>query len=157
MVKFWHLPTPWPEELDFNKVISWASSLFIFIKTLVLDLKHCENPKKSLKAVLQSSAGTGLESLFELYSSILKSQIAPNNTEFQQVIGVLHATAPYCALRDETVAELAGVELFFVKRWVDALSSLLYQDDAADRGIRVRHLLVYNFFVSDHCDYRVNV
>ena len=157
MVKFWHLPTPWPEESDFNKVISQASGLFIFIKTLVLDLKHCENPKKSLKAVLQSSAGTGLESLFELYSSILKSQIAPNNTEFQQVIGVLHATAPYCTLRDETVAELAGVELFFVKRWVDALSSLLYQDDAADQGIRVRHLLVYDFFVSDHCDYRVNV
>ena len=157
VVKFWHLPTPWPEESDFNEVISRASGLFIFIKTLVLDLKHCENPKKSLKAALQNSAGTGLESLFELYSSILKSQIAPNSTEFQRMIGVLLTTAPYRALRDETIAELAAVEPFFVKRWVDALNSLLYRDESANQGIRVRHLSVYDFFVSDRCDYRVNM
>jgi len=44
-----------------------------------------------------------------------------------------------------------------VKRWVDALSSLLYRDEAANRGIRVRHLSVYDFFVSDRRDYRVNL
>ena len=157
VVKFWHLPTPWPEESDFNKVISRASGLFIFIKTLVLALERCENPKESLKAALQDSDGTGLESLFELYSSILKSQIVRNNAEFQRVIGVLLTTAPYHALCDETIAELAGVEPFFVKRWVGALSSLLYRDEAANRGIRVRHLSVYDFFVSDRCDYRVNI
>ena len=157
VVKFWHLPTPWPEESDFNDVVSRASGLFIFIKTLVLALERCENPKKSLMAALQDSAGTGLESLFELYSSILKSQIMHNSAEFQRVIGVLLTTAPYRSLCDETVAELAGVEPFFVKRWVDALSSLLYRDDAVNRGIRVRHLSVYDFFVSDRCDYRVNV
>src|SRR5258706_10605616 len=52
VVKFWHLPTPCPEESDFDKAISRASGLFIFIKTLVLALKQCENPKQSLKAVL---------------------------------------------------------------------------------------------------------
>src|SRR5258706_9219652 len=126
VVKFWHLPTPWPEELDFDHAISRASGLFIFIKTLVLALKQCENPKKSLKAALQDSAGTGLESLFELYSSILNSQIVHNSSGFQWVIGVLLTTAPYRALCDETIAELAEVEHFLVKRWLDALSSLLY-------------------------------
>ena len=157
VVKFWHLPTPWPEESDFNKVISRASGLFIFIKTLVLALGRCENPKETLKAALQDSAGTGLESLFELYSSILKSQIVHNSAGFQRVIGVLLATAPYRALCDETIAELAGVEHFFVNRWVDALSSLLYRDEATNRGIRVRHLSVYDFFLSERCGYQVNI
>ena len=157
VVKFWHLPALWPEESDFNKVISRASGLFIFIKTLVLALQRCENPKKSLETALQESAGTGLESLFELYSSIIKLQIVHNSPEFQRVIGVLLTTAPYRALCDETVAELAGVEPFFVKRWVDALSSLLYRDEAANRGIRVRHLSVFDFFVSDRSDCQVNV
>jgi len=157
VVKIWHLPTPWPEESDFNKVISRAGGLFIFIKTLVLALKRFENPKKSLEAALQNSAGTGLESLFELYSSILNSQIVHSSAEFQRMIGVLLATAPYCALCDETIAELVGVEPFFVKRWVDTLSSLLYRDDATNGGIHVRHLSVYDFFISDRCEYRVTI
>ncbi len=44
-----------------------------------------------------------------------------------------------------------------IKKWVDALSSLLYRDEAANRGIHVQHLSVYNFFVSDRCDYQVNL
>src|SRR5258706_4182085 len=44
-----------------------------------------------------------------------------------------------------------------VKKWVDALSSLLYRDEAANRGIRVWHLSVYEFFVSDRCDFQVNI
>jgi len=156
VVTKWHLPTPWPEESDFNKVLSWANGLFIFIKTLILALKQ-RDPKKYLKAALQDSAGTGLEPLYELYSSIIKVQIEHNNVEFQQVIGALLTTAPYHALCDETIAELAGVELYLVKSWVDALSSLLYQDEAANRGVRVRHLSIYNFFVSDCCEYQVNI
>ena len=73
------------------------------------------------------------------------------------MIGVLLTTAPYRTLCDETIAELAGVEAYLVKKWVDALSSLLYRDEAANGGIRVRHLSVYDFFVSDRCDYQVNV
>ena len=157
VVKFWHLPTPWPEESDFKKVVSRASGLFIFVKTLVLSLERCEDPKKSLKAALQDSGRSGLESLFELYSGILKAQIVHHSAEFQRVIGVLLTTAPYRALCDETVAELAGVESYLVKRWVDALSSLLYRDEATHNGIRARHLSVYDFFVGHHCDYRVNV
>jgi hypothetical protein len=153
----WHLNTPWPEESDFNRVISRANGLFIFIKTLVLALERCEDPGESLKAALQDSAATGLESLSELYSSILKAQIVHNKAQFQQMIGVLLATSPYHVLCDETIAELAGVKPNLVKKWVDALSSLLYRDEAANRGIRVRHLSVYDFFVSGHCDYQVNV
>ena len=155
----WHLNTPWPVESDFNRIISRANGLFIFIKTLALVLERCQDPEESLKAALQDSDATGLESLYELYSNILKAQAQSvhNNAEFQRMIGVLLASSPYRALCDETIAELAGVKPHLVKRWVDALSSLLYRDEAANRGIRVRHLSVYDFFVSAHCDYQVNV
>src|SRR5258706_5733147 len=65
----WNLGTAWPKESDFNGVISRANGLFIFVKTLVLALWDCTDPEESLKAALQDSAGTGLESLYELYSS----------------------------------------------------------------------------------------
>ena len=122
----WHLDSQWPEESDFNRVISRANGLFIFIKTLVLALKRCRDPEESLKDALQDSAATGLESLYELYSSIIKAQIVHNNAEFQRMIGVLLTSSPYRALCDETIAELAGVKDNLVKAWVDALSSLLY-------------------------------
>jgi len=80
-----------------------------------------------------------------------------NNAKFQRVIGVLLATAPYRALCDKTIAELAGVKPYLVKKCVDDLSSLLYRDGAVNRGIHVRHLLIYDFFVSDRCNYQVNI
>ena len=153
----WHLDTPWPKESDFDKVISRANGLFIFIKTLVLAFEHCDDPEESLKAALQDSARTGLESLYELYSTILKTQIKHKNIAFQRMIGVLLTTSPYRALCDETIAELAEVKPNLVKKWVDALSSLLYRDEAANSGIRVRHLSVYDFFLSDRCSYQVNI
>ena len=153
----WHLDAPWPKESDFNRIISRAKGLFIYIKTLVLALEHSEDPEESLKEVLQNSAETGLEPLYTLYSNILKAQIVHINVEFQRMIGVLLTTSPYRALCDETIAELARVKPNLVKKWVDALSSLLYRDEAANGGIRVRHLSVYDFFVSDRCDYQVNL
>ena len=157
VASLWHLDIPWPKELDFQKVISRANGLFIFIKTLVLALEHCEDPEEGLKAALQESAGIGLESLYELYASILKAQIVHKSAEFQRMIEVLLTTSPYRALCDESIAELAEVKPNLVKKWVDALSSLLYRDEAANRGIRVRHLSVYDFFVSDCCNYQVNI
>ncbi len=153
----WNLDTSWPNESDFNRIISRANGLFIFVKTLVLALERCDDPEEALKAALQDSAGTGLESLYELYSSILKARIVHKNIELQRMIAVLLTTSPYRALCDETIAELAEVKLNLVKTWVDALSSLLYRDEAANRGIRVRHLSVYDFLVSDRCDYQVNI
>ncbi len=153
----WNLDSSWPNDSDFNRIISRANGLFIFVKTLVLTLERCEDPEESLKAALQDSAGTGLESLYELYSSILKTQIVHKNLEFQRMIGVLLATSPYRALCDETIAELARVKPNLVKTWVDALSSLLYRDEAVNRGIRARHLSVYDFLVSNRCDYQVNI
>ena len=153
----WNLGTAWPKESDFNRVIARADGLFIFIKTLVLAICDCTDPKETLKTALHDSAGTGSESLYELYSSILKAQKALNNAGFHRMVGVLLAASPYHALCEETIAELAGVELYLVKTWVNALSSLLYRDEAANGGIRVRHLSVYDFFISDCCSYRVNV
>jgi hypothetical protein len=142
----WCLPTPWPEDSLFDGVISRANGLFIFIKTFVLALEHCKDPDESLKTA------TGLKSLYGLYSSILRVQIVDNGDEFQQVIGVLLTTAPYRPLCEETIAELAGVKLNLVKKWVNDLSSLLYRDEG---GIRVRHLSISDFFESDRCDYQV--
>ena len=150
------IDTPWLEESDFNRVISRANGLFIFVKTLVLSLKHCKNPEESLKAALQDSAVTGLESLYKLYSGILKAQIVHNKAEFQRMAGVLLTASPHRALCEETIAELAGVKFHLVKTWVDALSSLLYRDEEANGGIRVRHSSVYDFFLSDRCDFQVN-
>ncbi len=79
-----------------------------------------------MKEALQDSARTGLESLYTLYSNILKSQIVHKKAEFQRMIEVLLMTSPYHALCNETIAELAGVKPNLVKKWVDALSSLLY-------------------------------
>jgi hypothetical protein len=102
----WHLPTPWPEESLLNRVISQADGLFIFIKTLALALERCANPTDFLKATSEVP-GAGLRALYRLYSSILKSQIVHRKAEFRRVIGVLLTTAPYRALCEETIAELA--------------------------------------------------
>jgi len=155
----WHLAAPWPEESLFNGVISRANGLFIFIKTIILSLKYCKDPEETLKATLQDSAGTGLNSLYGLYSSILKERIPPKDAEFQRVIGVILATAPHRSLREETIGELVGVRPNLVKKWVDDLGSLLYRDKEAHGAIRVRHLSISDFFVNNDTilDYQVNV
>jgi len=154
----WHLPTPWPEESLVDKVVSQANGLFIFIKTFILALQQCADPKECFEATLEGSTGTGLESLYGLYSGILKARVRRSNTAgFQRMIGVLLATAPHRALCEETVAKLAKVQPHLVKKWVDDLSSLLYRDEGANGGVRVRHLSISEFFVSDHCDYQVNL
>jgi hypothetical protein len=154
----WYLSAPWPEAPLFDRVLSRANGLFIFIKTIVLSLERCKDPTDALKATLRDSGGTGLDPLFGLYSSILKARLAPGDAEFQQVIGVLLTTAPYRSLREDAIAMLAGVKPNLVKKWVDDLSSLLYRDEAAMGGIRVRHLSISDFFFSkDSCDYQVDL
>ena len=152
-----YLPTPWPEESLFNKVISHANGLFIFIKTVVLALEKCEDPEGSLRAALQGTAGTGLESLYGLYSSILRARVVHSFPDFQKLVGVLLITAPYRPLCEETVAKLARVKLNVVKKWVDDLSPLLYRDEGANGGIRVRHLSIYDFFISDYYDHQIDL
>jgi len=154
VAELWCRSTPWPGQLLFDRVISRANGLFIFIKTLVLTLEQCENLEETLKAALQDS---GLKPLYNLYSSILKTRRVPNNAEVRQMIGVLLTATPYRTLSEDSIAELAGVMPNLVKKWVNDLSSLLYRDEAANRGIRVRHLSISEFFVSDHCAYKVNI
>ena len=154
-----HLQSPWPDPSLFNGVISRAAGLFIFIKTVALALERCKDPTEFLKATLQDFAGTGLTSLYRLYSSILQTRIVHSHEEFRRVIGVLLATAPYRALCDETVAKLADVDRSNVETWMDDLSSLLYRDERANGAIRVRHLSISDFFISDGCpcDYQVSL
>ena len=153
----WYLKAPWPEKSLFDRLVNRANGLFIFVKTLVLALERCANPTIFLKATAQE-AGAGLKPLYTLYSHILNSRIVDSNAELQRVIGVLLIVAPYRTLCEDTIAELAGVEPNLVKKWVDDLSSLLYRDEGTNGGIRVRHLSISDFLVSDDCpcDYRIN-
>ena len=73
------------------------------------------------------------------------------------MIGVLLATAPYRPLCEETIAKLAGVRRNLVQKWVDDLSSMFYREEGADQRIRVRHLSISEFFVSDQCEYQVKL
>ena len=43
--------------------------------------------------------------------------------------------------------------------WVDDLGSMFYRDEGVSGGIRVRHLSISDFFVSDNCqgEYQVNL
>ncbi len=158
VAKKWCLPTPWPTQADFDRVISQANGLFIFVKTLVLTLKQCEeDPEETLEAALQDSASTGLKPLYNLYSNILKERRVPSSPEFRQMIGVLLAATTYRTLCEKSIAKLAGVKPHMVQKWVNDLGSLLYRDEAANGGIRVRHLSISDFFVSDHSTYQVNL
>ena len=151
------LLSAWPEESLFNRVISQANGLFIFIKTLVLALELCSDPEESLKEMLQGSISPGLEPLFGLYTGILKAQLINNNTaKFWQVVALI-TTAQYRPLHEETIANLARVKANLVGKWVNDLSSLLYRDEGADNVIRARHLSIIEYFVSDRCIYKANL
>jgi len=153
------LQSPWPEPLLLDRVITRAAGLFIFIETLALALEHCYEPTKLLGATLQDSSSPGLTSLYGLYSGIVRARRVQRNAEFRRMIGVLLIAAPYRPLCEETIAELAGVRPDVVKIWVDDLGSMFYRDEGASGGIRVRHLSISDFFVSDYCQghYQVNL
>jgi len=150
------LQSPWPEPSLFDKVISRAAGLFIFIETLARALVHCEDATELLTKTLHDSAGPGLASLYRLYASIVRARRVPSSAKFRRVIGVLLITAPYRPLCEETIAELAGVKPELVVMWIEDLGSMFYRDEG---GIRVRHLSISDFFVSDHRqgDYQVNL
>jgi len=154
-----HLQSPWPEPSLVDQLISRAEGLFIFIETLACALVDCEDATELLTRTLHDSASPGLASLYGLYASILSARRASTSAKFRQVVGVLLITAPYRPLCDETIAELAGAKPDLVKMWVDDLGSMFYRDDGASGGIRVRHLSISDFFVSDYCqaDYQVNL
>jgi len=153
------LQSPWPEPLLLDRVIFRAAGLFIFIETLALVLERCHEPTKLLGATLQDSSSPGLMSLYGVYSRIVRARRVQRNAEFRRMIGVLLIAAPNRPLCEETIAELAGVRPDVVKIWVDDLGSMVYRDDEASGGIRVRHLSISDFFMSDYGqgDYQVNL
>ena len=121
------VPRGWPDMSLFDQVISRAAGLFIFIETITRALAQCKSPPNEyLKAMLKDLEGTGLTSLYGLYSSILKTQIVHSAAEFRRMIGVILVAAPHRPLRDETIAELAGVSPDLVTIWVTDLDPLLY-------------------------------
>jgi hypothetical protein len=158
VASMWCFQSPWPEQSLFEGAISRAAGLFIFIETLALALEHCQDPAELLGATLRDSAGPGLTTLYRLYSSIVEARRVRSSAEFRRMIGVLLITAQHRPLCEETIAELAGVRTNLVKMWVVDLGSMLQRDEGASGGIRVRHLSISDFFVSDGCqaNYQVN-
>jgi hypothetical protein len=154
-----YLKSPWPEPSLFDGLISRAKGLFIFIETLARVLEHCRDANELLVRTMNESTSPGLASLYGLYASIVGARRVHSSVEFRRVLGVLLIAAPYRPLCEETIAELAGVNLDLVKMWVDDLGSMLYRDEGASGGVRVRHLSISDFFVSDDCqgDYQVNI
>ena len=153
------LPSPWPGPSLFDRVISRAAGLFVFIETIASSLENCKDPTEHLRVTLEGGAGSGLTSLYRLYSSILKARIVHSTAEFRRMIGVALIVSPHRPLCEETIAELAGVGINFVKMWVADLGSLLYRDGEVNGGIRVRHLSISDFFLSDNChsEYRISL
>ena len=150
----------WLDSSLLGQVISRAGGLFIFIETITRALAQCNpTPDEYLRVTLKDLAGTGLTSLYGLYSSILKAQIVHSSAEFQRMIRVILLTAPHRPLRDETIAQLAAVNLYVVRIWVKKLDPLLYRERDADGGIRVRHSSVADFFLSDnyHNDHHIDL
>ena len=140
----------WPDSLLFSQVISRAGGLFIFIEVITRAIAQCKPPPyEYLTATLEDLEGTGLTSLYGLYSSILKAQIVHSTAEFQRMIKVILLVAPHRPLCEETIAELAAVSLDLVRTWMINLDPLLYRDSEANGGIRVRHSSVAGFFLSD--------
>ena len=156
VASMWYLAIPWPEESLFNLVISRAAGLFVFIETIARALDHCEDPTEALRVMLED---TDLNFLYGLYSNIIKARIVHGDVEFLRVIEALLTTPGHRPLCEETISELAGVRPNLVKKWVGDLSPLLYRDERANGRIRVRHLSVSDFFLSDNCpsDYHVDL
>ena len=136
------LQSPWPGPSLFDKLISRAAGLFIFIETLARALVHCEDATELLTKTLHDSAGPGLASLYGLYASIVRARRVHSSTKFRRVVGVLLITAPYRPLCERTIAELAGVKPDLVEMWVEDLGSMFYRDEGASGGLRVRHLSI---------------
>ena len=153
------LQSPWPERLLLDGVISRAAGLFIFIETLALALEYIYEPTKLLEAILQDSSCPGLASLYGLYTHIIRARRVQRNAEFRRMIGVLLITAPYRPLCEATISELVGVRPDVVRMWVEDLGSMFYRDEGASGRIRVRHMSISDFFMSNGSqgDYQVNL
>jgi hypothetical protein len=79
-----------------------------------------------------------------------------NTAQFWQVVALI-TTAQYRPLCEDAIANLARVKPNLVGKWVNDLSSLLYRDESANKAIRVRHLSIIEYFVSDRCEYKASL
>ena len=73
VAQMWCFPTTWPEQPFFDRVISQANGLFIFIKTLVLILTECEDPEGDFEGSLARFSRYWLETSIQPLLKYLKS------------------------------------------------------------------------------------
>ncbi|PVF92501.1 WD40 repeat-like protein [Serendipita vermifera] len=146
-----YLPSDWPGTETMDKIIVKSGGLFIFVETLWRLIKDDIDPDKRLNQALSDTSGDALTSLYGLYSSIIETRIGQNKEAFRIAMGTIIAVGRYRPLRDESVAQLAGLGPHVIKAIVDELSSLLYRDATENDGIRVRHLSVIDFLTGPRC------
>jgi hypothetical protein len=146
-----YLPSDWPGSETMDKIIAKSGGLFIFVETLWRLLKDDIDPDKRLGQALSDTSGDALASLYSLYASAIEVHIGQNKEAFRVAMGTIIAAGMYRPLRDESVAQLAGLGLHVIKALVDELSSLLYRDATENDGIRVRHLSIIDFLTGSSC------
>ncbi|PVF92507.1 WD40 repeat-like protein [Serendipita vermifera] len=154
-----HLPDDWPGPETMDRIIMKSGGLFIFVETLWRLIKDDVEPDKRLHQTLSDASGGLSAGLYSLHSSIIETRMGQNKAAFRATMGTIIAVGMYRPLRDESVAQLAGLGTHVVRVIVDKLGSLLYRDIKENGGIRVRHLSIIDFLTWTQCPsvYRVEM
>ncbi|KIM28355.1 hypothetical protein M408DRAFT_140331 [Serendipita vermifera MAFF 305830] len=152
-------PEPWIGERRLGHIVNRSGDLFLFVETLSQHLMKYRNPKPPLDRLLEGSSEEASTELHKLYLAAIESRGNSEEAESRLVGRAVIGAAPYRALCDEAIAAFTGVEVSLVSSWVDDLGSLLYRDPTMQRGIRVRHISILEYFAGPFCplDFRVDL
>jgi hypothetical protein len=150
------VPPPFPSEVDFQKLVDRAGSLFIYVRTIVMYVSsEVEDPVDRLADVLRADvegASEQFADLDALYTQILTyalDGVGRNATAQRQLRDVLASlvliqeSLPVTAL-----SALAGVEERQCKKILQYLSSVLLYDHVSHEPVRLMHPSFPDFLLS---------
>lgn len=154
-----HHLNDWPGEKILAQVVQQAGGLFIYVETVWRLVKDEPDPEEALMGAILETSGDVLRDLYKLYSSAIQSRVGKSKEAFRRMIGVVIVTASHRSLCDKSIAILTRLQTSTVQTLVDRLSSLLYRDNKAKDGIRVRHISIIDFLTGLNCppEFQVNI
>jgi hypothetical protein len=151
------VPLPFPSDVDFQKLVDRAGSLFIYVRTIVMYVSsEVEEPVDRLADVLHADVDGASEQFADLdalYIQILACApdgVGRNATAQRQLRDVLASlvliqeSLPVTAL-----SALAGVKERQCKKVLRFLSSVLLYDHASHEPVRLIHPSFPDFLTSD--------